>query len=74
MTEHQAVTAAIAEAERFLAAAKAFCKSQDAKAFAKTGGWPSPYRAAAKRASLDLTRALARFRAVGADTLWPAKP
>lgn len=49
---------AIAEAERFLKKAKAVTP----KEIARNGYSPSVEIAAAKRASMDLTRALARMR------------
>lgn len=53
----KAVTAAKAEAKRFLKALDEMC------ACTKHGPYDAcPSRAAAKRASLDLTRALARMR------------
>jgi hypothetical protein len=54
-----ALDAAIAEAERFLSAAKKACVSMRDES---TCPYYNPDHAAAKRASMDLTRALAAFR------------
>jgi hypothetical protein len=51
-----ALNEAVLEARRFIKAA------ESAFAEKKKGMWQCVYSAAAKRASLDLTRALARFR------------
>lgn len=47
---------AMLEAQRFLS------KARQAQKEDRPPSWSSPARAAAKRASLDLTRALARYR------------
>lgn len=51
---------AVAEALRFLRLAKDFDRAFKAKG--NQPAWPLPERAAMKRASMDLTRALARLR------------
>ena len=51
---------AIAEAQRFIAVAKAIEVAKDRKPY--DWFWPSKETAAAKRASMDLTRALADMR------------
>jgi hypothetical protein len=51
-----ALRAAVAEAERFLK------RAREALADDTPTLWPSIQRAAARRASMDLTRALARWR------------
>lgn len=57
----KAINEAIAEAERFLITAKAVRYSWDEK---DLYGAPQQLNAACKRASMDLTRALARMRKV----------
>ena len=57
--EKAALVAAVAEAHRFIAAATKALENE------AVWWWPSATKASAKRASMDLTRALALFRKGG---------